>query len=139
MRSFPATALPLAAYGRRKGRLASVALLLMACACTRAVSPSVEACAVILARRIPAARVVASGTDASAQTTLDFEVGAWWRDAQRGRLACVFEEHAGGGLRLRTATLDGVAFTDNERTVVNADLLLADMRRMGTAPGARRD
>jgi len=111
----------------------------MASACERAIAPSVEACSAILARRIPAARVAAAESDAT-HATLDFEVGGdWWTDPERGLLACTFEEQPNGGLRLGEATLDGVAFTASERTVINVELLLADMRRSVDEPGAQRD
>ena len=94
---------------RRSGLLAWGALLLVASACGRELAPSVEACAEILARRMPTARVVETEADASTHVTLDFEVGEWWKRPQRGQLACSFEEQASGGLRLLDATLDGVA------------------------------
>ena len=111
-----------------RGWLACAAALLSA-GCERGWEPSVEACAQILATRIPAARVIAADSDAGPAAVLDFEVGTWWKEQQRGQLACSFEEQPGGGLRLRAAALDGQAFTSAEVTVVNADLLLADMRR----------
>jgi hypothetical protein len=113
--------------------------LVVASACDRAIAPSVEACSTVLARRIPAARVVEAGGDAT-HATLDFEVGVgWWTDPERGQLACTFEQQPNGGLRLSEATLDGVAFTASERTVINVELLLADMRRSVEEPDARRD
>jgi hypothetical protein len=113
--------------------------LLVASACERAIAPSVEACSGILARRIPAARVAAADADVT-HATLDFEVGGdWWTDPERGQLDCTFEEQPNGGLRLNHATLDGVAFTASERTVINVELLLADMRRSVDESSARRD
>lgn len=112
----------------RRGLLAC-AVTVLAAGCDRGWAPSVDACAQILATRIPAARVVAAASAAGADAELDFEVGTWWKVEQRGHLACSFEEQDGGGLRLRTAAIDGQPFTSAEVTVVNADLLLADMRR----------
>lgn len=124
-----------------KGRLALGAVLLMASsACGREPVPSVAVCAEILARRFPDARVVQSQSqsDTSSHAMLDFEIGAWWKRAERGQLTCSFEEQPNGGLRLLHATLDGVAFSATERTVINADLLLADLRRADAATGAGR-
>lgn len=114
-----------------------LAILLVTSACGRERAPSVEACAEILARRIPAARVVEARSDAEVHAALDYEIGEWWKSRERGRLECAFEEHAGGGLRLAGATLNGVALGATEVTVINADLLFADLRRAGAGPGAR--
>jgi hypothetical protein len=123
-----------------KGRLALAAVLLVASsACGREPAPSIVVCAEILARRFPEARLVQSRADVSAHAMLDFEIGAWWKRAERGQLTCSFEEQPNGGLRLLHATLDGVAFSATERTVINADLLLADLRRADAATRAGRD
>lgn len=117
---------------RSRAGLACAAALAIA-GCGREREPSQQACAEILATRLPAARVVAAAADATT-AALEFEVGAWWRDAARGRLACSFEAQPGRGLRLRAATLDGVAFTSSELLVANVDLLLAEMRRSAGPP-----
>ena len=122
--------------GRSRGRLACAVAALLA-GCSSDTAPSIAACAEILAARAPSARVVATVSDSVTEAALDFEVGSWWKEAARGRLACSFEEQPAGGLRLRAAVLDGQPFTSAEVTVVNADLLLADMRRAaetGDAP-----
>ena len=124
---------------QRSAFLVGAAALLGTAACERVQAPSVEACAEILARRIPESRVVEAVATEGAQVTLDYELGRWWDDPEHGSLVCSFEELANGGVRLRDATLDGVAFTDNERTVINVDLLLADMRRSTHEAADRHD
>lgn len=113
------------------------AATLLASACGRERAPAVEACAEILARRVPAARVVEARSDVAIHAALDYEIGEWWKSRERGRIVCAFEEHPGGGLRLARATLDGVALGATEVTVINADLLFADLRRAGADPSAR--
>lgn len=119
--------------------IAWLAILLVASACGRERAPSVEACTEILTRRIPAARVVEARSDAAVHAALDYEIGEWWKSRERGRLECAFAEHPGGGLRLASATLDGADLGATEVTVINADLLFADLRRAGAEAGARRD
>lgn len=109
------------------------AALLWGAGCGRDSTPSIAACAEILAARAPAARVVAAEHESYTSVALDFEIGRRWREQVRGRLACEFEAQPNGGLRLRAAALDGVPFTNAELTVVNADLLLAEMRRAGAS------
>lgn len=112
--------------------LAFCAAALLALACARDREPTAEACTDILARRFPAARVVEEASDASS-AAVAFELGDRWKALPGGRLECRFDEVRNGGLRLRAATLDGVAFTTAELTVINADLLLADLRRVDRA------
>jgi hypothetical protein len=109
----------------------AAALSLAALGCASRVEPAAEICALVLARRLPAARVVtAVAAPPALEAAIDFEVGGgWWTQPSRGSLRCAFEAGERGSLRLRGATLNGVAFTRAELTIVNADLLLADMRR----------
>ncbi|MBS1106369.1 MAG: hypothetical protein H6Q91_1871 [Deltaproteobacteria bacterium] len=112
----------------------AAALFALACAPDR--EPAVELCTDVLTRRFPEARVVEATSDAS-DAAVAFELGDRWKALPGGRLECHFDEvGSGGAIRLRAATLDGVAFTTAELTVINADLLLADLRR---ADRANRD
>ena len=125
---------------QRSAFLACGALLLVTAACGPAREPAVEACAGILARRLPESRVVEAVSDGAAQVALDFEIGGgWWEHPEHGSLDCSFAEQPNGGLRLQDATLNGVTFSDNERTVINVELLLADMRRSADGTAARRE
>jgi hypothetical protein len=120
----------------RRSWLAWGAALAFAAGCGRATAPPIAACSEILAQRVPTARVVDHVAEAEFDAVLDYEIGSWWRRWEPpvpGRLACSFEEGPRGELRLRAATLDGVALTSAEITVINADLLLASMRRAGRA------
>jgi hypothetical protein len=124
----------------RSTRLACGVAVLVAFGCGRDVAPPVAACTDILAMRVPAARVVDQVADEELGAALDYEVGSWWRrweEPVTGHLACSFESGPRDTLRLHAATLDGVAFTNAEIAVINADLLLAEMRRVGRA--ATRD
>jgi hypothetical protein len=114
--------------------LGAAALLALACAPDR--EPAVELCTDVLTRRFPEAHVV-EVTSEPLHAALDFELGERWKRLPGGRLECRFDQvGSGGALRLYAATLDGVALTTAELTVINADLLLADMRR---ADRANRD
>jgi hypothetical protein len=111
-----------------------VVSLLVASACGRGVAPPLRACGEVLESRLPAARVTNGAAGSALDAALDYEVReAWWRwrDPVRGRLECTFEPGPHGALRLAAATLDGVELSRTEMTIVNADLLLADMRRAG--------
>ena len=123
----------------RSWRGLACATVVLLTSCSGDLAPSIEACERILATRMPAARVTTSASDADLEAVLAFELGSWWEESRRGQIACSFDEQPAGRLRLRAATLDGQPFTTAEVTVVNADLLLADMRRSVEADGARRE
>lgn len=109
------------------------AAALLAVACARDREPALELCTDVLTRRFPEARVVETTSDASS-AAVAFALGDRWKALPGGRLECHFDEvGSGGALRLHAATLDGVALTTAELTVINADLLLADMRRADLA------
>lgn len=121
--------------GRRAITVASWAGLgLSALACARAPDPASATCARVLSRRLPEARVVAIDADRRAsRAVVRFEVGEeWGQEPVRGQLACAVEPVGSeGGWRVREATLDGVALTDAELAVVNADLFLQELARAG--------
>jgi len=105
--------------------------------CARGMAPPAAACRAILADRVPAARVTASSDDRPLDVVLDYELRSWWEwsPAATGRIACSFEPGSHGGLRLRAATLDGDAFPEAAITVINADLLFAEMRASARSTG----
>jgi hypothetical protein len=114
-------------------RLGAVSLL-AAAACGHGDAPAVRACGEVLESRLPAARVTNGAAGTELDAAIDYEVReAWWRwrEPVRGRLECAFAPGPHGALRLTAATLDGVELSRTELTIVNADLLLADMRRAG--------
>ncbi|MEB2343761.1 MAG: hypothetical protein OZ948_03375 [Deltaproteobacteria bacterium] len=120
---------------RRAIAVASLAGLgLAVLACARAPDPASTTCARVLARRLPEARVVGIDADRRAsRAVVRFEVGeAWGQEPARGELSCAVEPVGSeGGWRVREATLDGVALTDAELAVVNADLFLHELARAG--------
>jgi hypothetical protein len=124
--------------GVRITRLACLTAWLLAAACSARVEPAAELCAQVLGRRVPAARVLeAAAAPDSLRAAVRFDVGgSWWEEGVAGRLDCAFEIGERGSLRLRAASLDGVALTSAELTIVNVELLLADMR---SADAARAD
>jgi hypothetical protein len=107
--------------------------VLAACAagCGREADPRIALCAQVLERRLPRARVVETAADpARGSATLRYEAARGAEAPGSGSLECRIEASgSAGALRVVAATLDGEALPEAELTVINADLLLADLRR----------
>jgi hypothetical protein len=118
----------------RQGAVASIATLalaLSALACAGAPDPASTTCLRVLSRRLPEARVVDVDAARGARAIVRFELPE--RDEAQRRLECTVEQTgSSGGWRVRSATLDGVALTDAELAVVNADLFLHELARAGS-------
>ena len=116
-------------------------LALAALACAPAVDPASATCLRVLSRRLPDARVLdVAAVRGASRALVRFEVaaGGWREEAVSGQLGCTVEPLGSeGGWRVREATLDGVALTEAELAVVNADLFLRELARAG-AGRARR-
>jgi len=105
-------------------------LALSAPACARPPDPASATCLHVLARRLPEAKVLDVQEQRGASALVHFELGAGHAE---GRLACTVERTGSdGGWRIRSATLDGVALTEAELAVVNADLFLSELARAGS-------
>lgn len=105
-------------------------LALSALACARAPDPAGATCVHVLKRRLPDAEVVDVTSARGGRAAVRFELG---EKRVPGHLACTVEATgSGGSWRVREATLDGVALTDAELAVVNADLFLHALARAGT-------
>ena len=119
----------------RQGAVASIATLAVALstlACAGAPDPASTTCLRVLSRRLPEARVVDVDAARGQRAVVRFELPERDDEAQR-RLECTVEQTgSGGGWRVRSATLDGVALTNAELAVVNADLFLHELARAGS-------
>lgn len=119
----------------RRVRVALCVLGLAALACVQQQDPVARLCEAILARKLPGARVVSTlPRGAPDRTALAFETDEGRRTPARHRLECEFQAAETGGMRLRSARLDGGELTDAELAVINSELFLADLQRAG-APG----
>ncbi len=109
------------------------AILLFACGGGR--GAPVELCAEILERKLPASEVV--GVDLQSFDRPEITYAATDEDGVpvQGRLACEVERSRSGGLRLRAAILDGRPLSETELVVLNADLLLDELYRIGKQRG----
>jgi hypothetical protein len=106
-------------------------------ACAPKPDPRTALCESVLARRLPRARVVDTRVDRGAsRVTLAFESARGVTVPTAGRLECETMASDAGGLRLRSARLDGAPLPEAEMAVINADLLLADLRQADPGPVA---
>lgn len=105
-------------------------LALSAPACARSPDPASATCLHVLSRRLPEAKVLDVRAGQGPSALVRFELGA---DHAEGHLACTVERTGSdGGWRVHSATLDGVALSDAELAVVNADLFLSELARAGS-------
>jgi len=106
-------------------------------ACGGQADPALHLCEQILARKRPEARI-AEARVRGHQTGITYRVETPEGGTDRGWIACDFQVADSGGLRLRSALLDGQALTDAELAVINSELFLGDLRRADPAGGGRR-
>jgi hypothetical protein len=115
--------------------------LLGALACTRALDPASATCLHVLSLRVPDVRVLTVDSErGAARAVVRFarEAEGWREEPVRGQLAFAIElEGSQGSWRVHEATLYGVAFTDAELAVANADLFLHQLARAGAGPARR--
>jgi hypothetical protein len=109
--------------------LALGAVLLSACADQR--GARIELCAGILERKLPASEVVEIAPQPSERPAITFDAVDDEGAPVRGRLECELERSRAGGLRVRSVTLDGRPLSEAEIAVLNANLLLDDLDRIG--------
>ena len=120
----------------RSGRraLCCAALLLAAASCGGRSTPEERLCVEILARRSPAAQVLAIESAPEEQrAAITYRVKG---SPVASELDCAFQANENGGLRVRSVAIDGEPLLEAELAVIDADLLFDDLGR-GGAPMRR--
>ena len=107
--------------------------LLFACGAER--GAPVELCTGILERKLPSSEVVAIVPQPLDRPEITYAAPDEDGAPVQGHLACEVERSRSGGLRLRAATLDGRPLSETELVVLNANLLLDDLDRIGKQKG----
>jgi hypothetical protein len=106
---------------------------LLACGAGR--GEPVELCTGVLERKLPASEVLGIVPRPLDRPEITYAAPGEDGDPVRGRLACEVERSRSGGLRLRAAILDGRPLSETELVVLNAELLLDDLDRIGRQKG----
>jgi hypothetical protein len=109
------------------------AAFLLACGAGR--GDPVELCTGVLERKLPDSEVLGVAPRPLDRPEITYAAPDEDGDPVRGRLACEVERSRSGGLRLRAAILDGRPLSETELVVLNAELLLDDLDRIGRQKG----
>lgn len=102
--------------------------------CGREKEEGGELCSALLARTLPSARVLEARRESTLRRTLRFEATDGDGERVEGTFRCELETARSGGLRVKAVLVDGRELSEEELVLINADLLLDDLRRH--APGA---
>jgi hypothetical protein len=113
--------------------LAFAAVLLFACGADP--RTPVELCAGLLEKKLPASEVVEIVPQPLHRPEITYAASDDSGAPVQGHLACEVERSRSGGLRLRAAILDGRPLSETELVVLNANLLLDDLYRIGKQRG----
>ena len=109
------------------------AVFLFACGAERATP--VEACTGILESKVPSYEVVGIVLQPLDRTEITYATPDEGGAPVERHLLCEVERSGLGGLRLRTAILDGRPLSDTELVVLNANLLLDELYWLGKRSG----
>lgn len=116
----------------RTGRGAAALAAWIGLACADAPSPGTRVCAEILALQAPGAEVVEAWPGAHG-SALDYRVPG--EDAKGvHRIECLIAEPEPGRLRAQSVRIEGRELSEAELVLVNAELLLAEIRRADPGP-----